>query len=78
VVVVPHHGSEGAVTSRLLARLGVKSAAVSVGAGNSFGHPADTTLDVLSRGGVDVVRTDRNGWVSYTTDGEEIDLSTER
>lgn len=78
VVVVPHHGSKGAVTDGLLARLGVKSAAVSVGEENSFGHPAEVTLEVLSRAGVGVVRTDRSGWVSYTTDGEEIILRTER
>jgi competence protein ComEC len=34
---------------------------VSVGAGNRFGHPAASTLDLLVRSGIPVLRTDQVG-----------------
>lgn len=78
VVMVPHHGSKGAVTEDLLRGLGTKSAPVSVGADNSFGHPDQATLALLQQRVATIPRTDLVGWVSYTTDGREIVMATER
>jgi competence protein ComEC len=50
LLVVPHHGSRGAVSSALLERLGVRAALISVGKDNSFGHPDPSTLSLLGRG----------------------------
>ena len=71
VLVVPHHGSRGAVSSRLLEELAVRLAIVPVGT-NSFGHPARETLAVLEASGVRVVRTDRAGWVAVGADDEDV------
>ena len=71
VLLVPHHGSAGAVSEDLLRRVGARAALVSVGAGNSFGHPAASTMGFLERQGLKVVRTDQRGCISvtFTEDG---------
>ena len=61
VLNVSHHGSADPGLSRLLARLRPRLAVISVGAHNSYGHPAPSTLAALARAGVPVRRTDREG-----------------
>lgn len=78
VIVVPHHGSAGAVTTTLLEDLQVRAAAITVGEGNSFGHPHASTLAVLEETVGSVARTDVDGWVCYSTDGEDLTVMTER
>jgi competence protein ComEC len=60
VLKVAHHGSDDAGLSALLDRIDPKLAAISVGAGNPYGHPTPDTLGVLSEHHVPVIRTD---WV---------------
>ena len=66
VLVVSHHGSAGAVAEDLLQRVGAGVALVSVGAGNSFGHPAASTMGILMKQGLKVLRTDQRGCISVT------------
>ena len=61
VLDVSHHGSADPLVDRLLARLRPRLAVISVGAHNSYGHPAPATLAALARAGVPVRRTDREG-----------------
>lgn len=63
-VVVPHHGSRGAVTSSLLRVLSPEVAVIPVGEGNPFGHPDTGTVESIAKAGVRLLRTDRSGWVS--------------
>jgi len=72
VLFVPHHGSRAGVTSRLLATIDPALACISVGEGNSFGHPAADTLQALEQAGVPIVRTDRSGWISFARNGGEL------
>lgn len=65
VLVAPHHGSADtspAFFRAARARVGV----VSVGAGNSYGHPAQKSLDAF--GPVPVLRTDLCGSIALTAD----------
>lgn len=78
IIVVPHHGSRGAVSGRLLEELGVKAACVSVGEGNSFGHPDPSTISILQAAVASVLRTDEAGWVSCSVNGDRVVLATER
>lgn len=64
---VPHHGS--AMSFRYFSLAKPRVAVISVGAVNSYGHPAQGTLDALSYVGSAVYRTDRDGSVVVTTDG---------
>jgi competence protein ComEC len=65
VIKVGHHASAGAVTEQALSALKPEQAAVSVGAGNRFGHPVASTLEMIRRGGAAVHRTDRQGDIAY-------------
>ncbi|MBC7292781.1 MAG: hypothetical protein H5T84_01515 [Thermoleophilia bacterium] len=66
VLVVPHHGSKGAVSRQLLAQIKPLTACISVGRDNSFGHPHQETMTLLTAAHVKAARTDLQGWVSYT------------
>ena len=62
VLVVPHHGSR-TNDPAFLAATGASIALVSVGAGNTYGHPHRETLAALEAAGIEVRRTDREGTV---------------
>jgi competence protein ComEC len=63
VLKVAHHGSADAGLDGLLDRSGPRLALISVGAGNSYGHPTAETLAKLARHHVPVARTDLDGTV---------------
>ncbi|HEX5240585.1 MAG TPA: ComEC/Rec2 family competence protein, partial [Candidatus Limnocylindrales bacterium] len=69
VLKVAHHGSATATTQPLLDALRPKVAIVSVGTGNSYGHPAPPTMARLRATTHDVYRTDLDGSVTVTFDG---------
>ncbi|RSM38325.1 DUF4131 domain-containing protein [Amycolatopsis balhimycina DSM 5908] len=60
VLKVPHHGSRYSLPS-FLAAVAPRVALVSVGAGNSYGHPSKSTMDSLTALGARVTRTDVDG-----------------
>jgi len=60
VLKVAHHGSR-LQDPALLAQLRAPVALISVGAGNTYGHPAPGTLDLLRADGSQVFRTDQRG-----------------
>ena len=57
---VPHHGSSDA-DADFLAASGARVALISVGAHNTYGHPTAKTLRWLTRDGMGIHRTDREG-----------------
>lgn len=65
VLLAGHHGSRGSTSKELLAAVTPETAIVSVGS-NSYGHPAEETLQRLARAGCDVYRTDHHGTVYIT------------
>lgn len=68
VLKVGHHGSSTSTSDAFLAEVSPSAAVISVGEGNSYGHPADETLAKLST--VDLYRTDEQGTIVFTTDGQ--------
>ena len=54
----------------MLARLRPELAAIEVGEGNTYGHPAPSTLAALRRARVPAYRTDRDGTVTLTVGDE--------
>ena len=64
VLKVGHHGSADSVTTELLSVLAPRTAVISVGSDNEYGHPHATVLDLLRRYGVGTLRTDRDGSVT--------------
>ena len=78
VLKVGHHGSDTSTTRDFLAMVNPRYAIISVGAGNSYGHPADSTLELLSEYTNNIYRTDLNGCVVVYSDGVNIRVDTER
>lgn len=72
VLKVGHHGSSTSTSSAFLKAVSPKYAIISVGAGNDYGHPAASTLSRLSGAGVQVFRTDQNGTILATCNGETV------
>ena len=62
---VCHHGSKYQ-DEELMSALSAQIAVISVGAKNSYGHPAPETIEYLTRLGTQVVRTDVDGAVAIT------------
>ncbi|HSO36290.1 MAG TPA: DNA internalization-related competence protein ComEC/Rec2 [Labilithrix sp.] len=76
VLKVGHHGSRTSTTAAFLAAVDPEIAVVSCGVRNRFGHPAPITLVTLATSRARVVRTDRDGSVTITTDGHSLDVGT--
>jgi competence protein ComEC len=66
---VGHHGSRGSTGEELLDSLQPCVAVISVGR-NDYGHPAPATLTRLDARRITVLRTDRDGTVTVSTDGK--------
>lgn len=69
---VGHHGSAGATSERWLAELSPGEAVISVGARNRYGHPARVVLARLAEHGIRVHRTDREGTITFESDGQRV------
>lgn len=78
VYKVGHHGSKDSLLKPLLDRIRPQVAVVSVGEGNSYGHPADDTLSRLKASGAAVYRTDRQGTVRISLTDAGMEVRSER
>jgi len=72
VLKVAHHGSKTSSTEDFLDLAQPEFAIVSVGLGNSYGHPNRDVLDRLAEHHTSVFRTDRDGLVSIRSDGRRL------
>ena len=78
VLKVGHHGSDTSTTYPFLREVMPGLAIISVGEGNSYGHPNDDTLSRLRDADVMIRRTDLNGDIYVTSDGETVSVSSDR
>jgi len=69
---VAHHGSSTSTTDEFLAAVRPRVALVSVGAGNTYGHPNPERLRAIAAAGAQVLRTDRLGTIVARTDGRRL------
>ena len=76
VVKVPHHGSAGSSSRRLVSAARACVAVVSAGRANPFGHPAPAVTARYREAGAMVLETGRDGAVVLETDGRQVDLWT--
>lgn len=77
VLKVGHHGSKTSSTEPFLSVVNPLFAVISVGYGNSYGHPNRDVLERLAAHGAMVMRTDEDGLVSVRTDGRRLFVETE-
>ena len=73
VLKVGHHGSKYSSTTAFLNKVKAEYGVICVGS-NSYGHPTSEALGRLSAAGVTVYRTDKNGNVRFSTDGNTLYL----
>lgn len=71
ILKIPHHGSRY-TTPRFLRAVDPRLALVSVGAGNSYGHPSPVVLSALTRAGTKVLRTDQEGDIAVLGGGHNL------
>ena len=64
VLKVAHHGSKSGTSPNMLMQSRPEIAVISVGNGNSYGHPADEVLDRLESIGAAIYRTDIQGGIT--------------
>ncbi len=80
VLKVGHHGSTSSSSKDFLAALTPEYAVISCGEGNSYGHPHKATLESFSL--IDAAgklyRTDEDGHIVFTSDGESFEIQTEK
>ncbi|MBI3261347.1 MBL fold metallo-hydrolase [Candidatus Berkelbacteria bacterium] len=78
VLKVGHHGSSTSTTEAFLKATTPKTAIISVGKGNKFGHPTPSTLERLKQYQAQIYRTDENGRVEVVSDGKTFWTNSER
>ena len=69
---VHHHGSSDSSSDYLLDTMQPRLALIPVGQGNSYGHPNYQVVGALQDHGATIKRTDHDGDVVVTTDGQGI------
>ena len=75
VLKVGHHGSSTSSSDDFLQQVQPKYAVIMVGEGNSYGLPKQETIDKLNKLGTQIYRTDEDGTIQMTSDGNEIETN---
>lgn len=75
ILKVGHHGSKTSTSSSLLNSATPEVAVISVGNKNRYGHPHPTTLQRLEDFKIPYYRTDTDGTVTITSDGNQFTIT---
>lgn len=76
VVLSPHHGSSSSSTKVFLEKVSPASVIVSCGWNNRYGFPDDKILNRYNAMGINIFRTDENGAVFISSDGNNYKINT--
>ncbi len=77
VLKVPHHGSKYSSSAAFLSKVHPEVSVIEVGKNNDYGHPSPRTLSRLNKVGSVVYRTDIDGNVVVTSDGNDFTVITQ-
>lgn len=75
VLKVGHHGSQYSSSLNFLKKVNPKLAIIPTETGNIYGHPRKEILDRLDDLNIKVYRTDLDGTIVVSSDGEKLDVS---
>ncbi len=78
VLKVGHHGSHSSTSPDFLEAVKPTIALISCATDNTYGHPHRETMDALKAANVAIYRTDLQGTVTVTTDGQTLEVTTEK
>lgn len=80
VLKVPHHGAASSLHEPWIRHIRGRTAVVSVGRHNAYGHPDPRVMAAYARAGVHVLRTDSDGavWMTARLSRPEVRIQTAR
>jgi competence protein ComEC len=78
VLKVGHHGSASSTGTSFLSKVRPEVEIIEVGTSNDYGHPTQKTLSALQSTSSKIYRTDLNGNIVVTTDGQSYSVTTEK
>lgn len=70
VLKIGHHGSRSSTSSEFLRKVAPKAAVLMCGAKNPYGHPHKEVMERLEGAELNILRTDQQGSIVFTSDGE--------
>ncbi len=73
-----HHGSNTSSSSGFLKAVGAEVVVISLAAGNDYHHPHPSTLKKYEQSKLKVYRTDLDGTVTITSDGNTYNITKEK
>lgn len=76
VVKVAHHGSKTSSAQNFINAVQAKIAVIPVGKESPFGHPKPEIVERWKAANVKVLTTGENGTISFSTDGNDLQLKT--
>ncbi|MBO5408867.1 MAG: MBL fold metallo-hydrolase [Clostridia bacterium] len=77
VLKIGHHGSKGSTSKNFLNAVNPDYAVITTG-NNDYGHPHKRVTDLLNAKGIPTYRSDNHGDVTVITDGDSLNIITER
>lgn len=75
VLKAGHHGSKTSSDETFLGYTSPSIAVISAGKDNRYGHPHEEVLDRFDQFGIETLRTDELGTITFTSDGENISVN---
>ncbi len=78
VLKVGHHGSDTSSSKEFLEQVNPKYAIIMVGEGNTYKLPKQPIIDRIEKQGSKIYRTDKNGNIKIISDGNNLEIKTEK
>jgi competence protein ComEC len=78
VLKLGHHGSRTGTDESWLRAVQPQLGIISVGAGNSYGHPHPEVIAALAALGIQYIRTDEHGTITVISDGKQLRVTSQR
>ncbi|MBC7766130.1 MAG: MBL fold metallo-hydrolase [Hyphomonadaceae bacterium] len=78
LIKIGHHGSHSSSSPAFMKAVDPKYAVISSGKSNRYGHPHKPTLDLLTKSGIAIFRSDVDGTITATCDGKNIVVRGEK
>ena len=78
VIKFGHHGSSTSSSDEFIKAVSPTYGIISCGIDNSYGHPHRETLAIIEKYNIKPYRTDKNGEITISSDGNNINIKTEK
>lgn len=76
VIKIGHHGSDTSSGQSFVNKVNAKYAIIMVGNNNKYDHPYQTIIDRWANSGAEVYRTDKDGNIIVSSDGNSLNINT--